>query len=378
MAIPNATVDILLENGTRFSRLISDTDGNFSYVKIPTGCYWVLTDKKGYLPSNVSVCVDKVEMAVVQVRLVQITWGNIIGSVLDNLTKDGIGGAVVRIPDMALSTETNLGGGYAFFDLPSGDYDIEVSVAGYLPSNATVTVKNNSTSNKDFHMILSTGNLKGRVTDNETDLPVSNATLLIPDVMGQITDENGQYLMVGIPVGTRVLEVGAGGYSTKTVTVEITSGNTTYLDIQLSAIVIPSDPNGTISGHVFNKKGLKPIFRALVNIKELNRTILTDENGYFSLTKVRPGTYTIEVTAKGYKTGSRVITLEEQENEVLSFHLKKKDQKNVEDVIGATLAMAIFLIILIVFSVLLYLRVKRGLAKAAEMEKEKVPEDEEE
>jgi len=64
--------------------------------------------------------------------------------------------------------------------------------------------------------------LQGTITCAETGLPIPYATVAINTVECS-ADENGNYRIDEIPLGTYTLTVSAPGYKTETLTVELTS-----------------------------------------------------------------------------------------------------------------------------------------------------------
>ncbi len=82
----------------------------------------------------------------------------------------------------------------------------------------------------------STGKLSGRVLDSETGEGLPGATVLIVGTQfGTAADFDGNYTILGLPVGEYDVQVSFVGYSNQTVTdVEINSGYTRELNFTLS------------------------------------------------------------------------------------------------------------------------------------------------
>jgi hypothetical protein len=63
-----------------------------------------------------------------------------------------------------------------------------------------------------------TGRLTGKVTDAATGTPIPGATVLLEGTtIGQATDAEGRYLIIGIPPGAYNLRFSSVGYTTKIV-----------------------------------------------------------------------------------------------------------------------------------------------------------------
>ncbi len=82
-----------------------------------------------------------------------------------------------------------------------------------------------------------TGKLSGRVTDSGTGDPLIGANVYLPDVQrGAATDIDGNYTILGIPVGQYDIQYSYTGYEGQTLTgVEISQGRTRTVDIDLSS-----------------------------------------------------------------------------------------------------------------------------------------------
>lgn len=85
-------------------------------------------------------------------------------------------------------------------------------------------------------MAQSTGKLAGRVFDASTGEPLPGANVLLDGTqMGTITDVDGNYFIIGVPVGTYNVQASFVGYQAQTVeNVEINAGYTRELDFTLS------------------------------------------------------------------------------------------------------------------------------------------------
>ena len=81
-----------------------------------------------------------------------------------------------------------------------------------------------------------TGKLSGRVTDADTGDPLIGANVYLPAVQrGAATDIDGNYTILGIPVGLYDITFSYTGYQSQTQTdVELSQGRTRVVDVELS------------------------------------------------------------------------------------------------------------------------------------------------
>jgi len=64
---------------------------------------------------------------------------------------------------------------------------------------------------------------------------------------------------------------------------------------------------GTIRGFVYDKATGEPVIFTNVILKGTTTGAATDVNGYYSISKIAPGTYTLMVTYLGYDTLTKVV-----------------------------------------------------------------------
>jgi hypothetical protein len=81
------------------------------------------------------------------------------------------------------------------------------------------------------------------------------------------------------------------------------------LIVGLFASFALSAQNGTIRGFVYDKASGEPVIFTNVILKGTTTGAATDVNGYYSITKVTPGTYTLMVTYLGYDTLEKQVTV---------------------------------------------------------------------
>ncbi|RNL85921.1 TonB-dependent receptor [Sinomicrobium pectinilyticum] len=128
----------------------------------------------------------------------------------------------------------------------------------------------------------------------------------------------------------------------------------TYCLLLVSCIMY-GQQQASITGKVTNGAD-EPAAFSNVFINELNRGTSADENGYFRLKNIPPGSYTLTVSEIGFTTQEHNITLEEGQNLDLNFQLqesvtalqtvevigrKEKSYKNTTSFVGAKTEIAL-------------------------------------
>ncbi len=87
-----------------------------------------------------------------------------------------------------------------------------------------------------------TGSVVGQVTDTDTQRPIAGAQVYVQGTTrGTITNQDGRYLLAGIPVGEQTVMVTMIGYGQGSRTITVTSGDAARVDFQLETTAVALD-----------------------------------------------------------------------------------------------------------------------------------------
>jgi beta-lactamase regulating signal transducer with metallopeptidase domain len=90
-----------------------------------------------------------------------------------------------------------------------------------------------------------TGSITGRVIDAQSGQTIPAAQVFIPNLeIGMLSQENGSFILVNVPVGTRPVTVRKSGYRLVTVNVTVTDGQTTALDFRITEQALQLNTSG--------------------------------------------------------------------------------------------------------------------------------------
>jgi type IV secretory pathway protease TraF len=258
----------------------------------------------------------------------------IAGQVLDEQTQAAIGNAVVwaeRIGDLRWSrrVETDAEGKYVLEKLIPGVYVVRAEARGYLPeyydnvdefSQASLVELAENQTKDGINFSLSLGaSIAGLVAvDNDAKTPIAGAhviavLVLKPDFKHHtVTNENGEYVLAGLPTGTYVVLAEAAGYRSEFYDNALNLQGATPISVtapdRVEDINLFLATSGAIAGRVTDFVSGEPIAKALVSIHTLLSTTLrprlimnvfTNENGEY-IASVPPGFYLVAAEARGY------------------------------------------------------------------------------
>ena len=82
--------------------------------------------------------------------------------------------------------------------------------------------------------------------------------------------------------------------------------------------------NSTVRGFVYEKGNGEPVLFINVYLKNTTYASSTDVNGYFSITKIPAGNYTLVISSVGFDTLETAVTLTEDEIVSKNLFLEKK------------------------------------------------------
>jgi hypothetical protein len=161
-----------------------------------------------------------------------------------------------------------------------------------------------------------TGSLTGKVTDASTQEAIIGANVSL-GTMNTTTGTNGTYAFTDLEPNTYTVTASADGYVSATATVEVTAGEPTIRDLQLTPETT-APTTGGLEGTVTSTAGV-PIIGANVSLGTMNTT--TGTNGSYAFTDLEPNTYTVTASADGYQTATGSVAVEAGKTAVLALEL---------------------------------------------------------
>lgn len=206
--IPNATIKIFDFQGKPYEHTKTDINGNYSFIDIPDGSYYITSSLKGYLtPTRIPFTVTLNKSVVIPDLIMnedtRATKSAIYGIVSLLGTNIKIQNAVVQLIELQNEIEINKGfvktnddGQYLFADLPSGTYCVIVNKNGYQSQkSAFLDIEDEQYGTININLvedpITNTGTVSGIVTDKNTKLPVPNALVALYKI-----NENGNETII--------------------------------------------------------------------------------------------------------------------------------------------------------------------------------------
>jgi len=272
--------------------------------------------------------------------------GNIMGSIIDADTNQGIPGANVTIanftyPQIPNPVTSAAGtGGFSFSNIPVGTYTIIISAADYateIKNGITISTNGQTVSltiqlKKDYgtlsgYVYLETNNTPGFQVGAGGDTPISGITVEAKSSSGtsvltsDISKSDGSYSLKNLPLSFITVSANGNTSSNSNYTSYFTNYTVTKGYQNLNMELSPT--RGTISGKIyedvnrdgsFNNEPAVP--NATVTVTQSGSTITatTDAQGNYVMTGLSFGSITLTASKSNYNSASRTVTLPQNAN----------------------------------------------------------------
>jgi hypothetical protein len=217
------------------------------------------------------------------------------------------------------SVTTDVGGVALVPALPPGLVTVRATAPGYESAEGGARVE------ADAEVTLSlrlkkeapkVGRLTATVTEHGTGKALAGVAL---EVAGRsvVTDERGEAVVEGLSPGPVPVRLSADGYQPAEEAVSIAPGKTATLAVQLVPLkkVLPA----IITGIVRSARGGKPV-EAVLELPEAGIKASANAKGAFTF-EVPPGTYTVRISAPGYLSQTKRVTVREGDQNIFNVDL---------------------------------------------------------
>jgi hypothetical protein len=250
-----------------------------------------------------------------------ITTGGVMVTVLDVDTGAPIPNASVTVningQDRVLSPDAN--GALAARELPPGSFTLKAAAGGYLPFESAGSVSVGVDTPLELKMKKEppkVGALTITVKELDTNKPLPNVEIVLGDVTAT-TDANGVAKVPNVKPGPIALTFSLAGYQKGEEAASVVAGKTSEVNVTL----VPEKKRvpATIKGLVRSTKGGQPI-SADLELPQAKLKTKANEKGEFTF-RVEGGTYTVKITAPGYVSQTKEVTVKDGDQAIFNVDL---------------------------------------------------------
>ncbi|GAB1765757.1 carboxypeptidase regulatory-like domain-containing protein [Priestia megaterium] len=330
------TIRYQSSSGPIFATVFTDTSGQFIISGIPDGTFSIIATAAEFGSQGLTAfAVGGQTFTFNFLLLPQV--GIIRGTVTDSSSGASLPNTRIRVINasgvVVTTTQTDVNGNYLLPNLAPGTYQVVASNVNYQAAAQTVALTTNEVKEVNFTLNGNPARLIGRVVDQETQLPITGALIEVfneadVSVGFGLTDENGRYVIEGLPQGAFSVRSSASSYISETVQTQLIPNEVLELNFVLTKTAAFT---GAIIGQVVDNSTSIPVANARVklldNQEQLIASTTTNEAGQYFFVSLKAGTYTVVVDADGYQAQQQSVTLtvlfEQGEAVVANFRLDR-------------------------------------------------------
>ncbi|MFC2085073.1 SUMF1/EgtB/PvdO family nonheme iron enzyme [Bacteroidota bacterium] len=290
----------------------TDSSGYFVLNNLKNGELRIFLYKEGYQgDSSTYVEVNKKEMITQNFTLIKL--GGIYGTV-KNSNGEAIVGAEISTNPESIITYTDENGYYEITSLQEGEYSVYTMKQGYIKDSLEVEVNNEQQSKVDF-ILLTRGGINGTVT-NSSEEPLEGVEITTePQTSEVYTNASGYYEITDIDAGTYTIYASKDGYIQSSTQTNVVNDILTQVDIVLLT-------RGGINGTVTNSSE-EPLEGVEITTEPQTSEVYTNASGYYEITDIDAGTYTVYASKEGYIQSSEQTEVVNEEITNVDFVLIK-------------------------------------------------------
>lgn len=317
--------------GVDSSPAITDSEGNFTLYGVPQGNYELQLSKTGFVTRTLPITVTSNNGYAIGYTLeLERAFGTLSGLVELQNASD-YSGIAVSIQGTGYATLTNALGAWSI-DLPVGEYSnsLLINRSGYETGELTgsFTIKVTEPRHLGVVTLLSkTAQIIGVVLDDQGNA-VSNASVSVISQNNSesvVTDELGQYVLTGIPVGSQTLVASKEGYGTGSISFELVEGENK--DLSGSPVVLQ---RLLLTGKVLLEGGETDFSGVSVSLSGFETApAITDAEGNFTLKGIGAGNYQLQLSKAGYLTETIPIAISSNNGYAIPYTLSLEPQRGL-------------------------------------------------
>jgi MFS family permease len=248
--VAGANVIVTSAEGRQLTRVAASPAGRYTLAGLPAAAITMIVTAAGHEPTAAALLTRP---GSVTERDFTLAGSGVVSGVVRSAAQGGLplAGARVVISDPAgrvvASAVTSSDGGFSVQGAPSGTYALTATASGHLPASQQVLL-NGHTETAQLTLPLERevhGFVRAPGGALMPGISVTAASASGEIVASGVTDADGWYRLTGLGDGEHVLV--AGGHEHVSAAVEVTSGETTSVTVQIGGVAASGRPAAGLS-----------------------------------------------------------------------------------------------------------------------------------
>jgi hypothetical protein len=312
---PIGNVIIQVRSGTQvLATDTTDAQGAYSVTAADSGRVSVRASLSGTYNSKSIDTVLSATPYTINFALAKIITTTISGVISDSTAGTPLSGVIVRLGTgggSSVRDTTGVDGAYSFANVRTGAQTVQASLTGYVSKSVACIVSSATPITINIPIVqIIYAKVSGIIKDSIAGTPIAGVVVRLSSNGGasrrDTTGEDGAYSFDSVASGTQSLQVSKTQYTTKTVSVTVSSSAPVTADILLSGVTFVK-----VSGIVSDSATGTALANAVVSLGSGATSVrdTTGADGAFSFDSVRSGSQSITAALSRYKSKTVQLTI---------------------------------------------------------------------
>ncbi len=306
----------------------SNNSGDYVISNVPAGDIELGASATLFEPGSADAVLAAAGEFQVDFALTPITYGTIVGTVVDATSKRALPGVKIRAGDK--QTKSDESGSFELKRVTAGSVSVSAAKAIYVDDSRALELAAGESLNVDMQLMpITWGAISGWVVDEETGSPISGATIAVAG-RTVVSDQRGQFTFGRVDAGTLSIAASKSGYHSGSLKLDLQPESSEEGTIRLAQIKV-----GIVRGQVIDAKTGAPIAQARVTTG--GKSAETDSAGRFTFDNVNIGRALVVARHADYADGGSSGDLMggQEIDLVIKLDLRREDVTNLEGALAS-------------------------------------------
>jgi large repetitive protein len=262
------------------------------------------------------------------------TTGTVSGVIIDAIKNSTMANVNVFSKPATSFVTTDSNGQYEIKNVNPGEYEMFATKAEFDSMTVNISVVAGANTISDFSMqIIDSsiyniyGSIRGIVLNYKDGYPIQNANIrTMPVTASIITDQDGQFLLPNITVGTYAIYAEKANFETANISVAVEKELVTTADVFLTELdTNASKVYGSIKGTIKNSSDNSLLENVSIRTVPATSIVSTNIDGDYSISNITPGNYDIYAEKTNFEAPSISVVVVKGITTTADFFINELD-----------------------------------------------------